>query len=103
PSPRIRVSPRRRAVGSKNWSEKSVSSSWNWIFFARPCGESGVNGLGRAFLAEQHLRGDPGGDGAARRSYWDRTDVRAGRGRPCRILPALAGLEATRGGNRVAR
>lgn len=53
-----------------------------------------------AGLAEQHLRGDPRDDAAARQS-WDRAAVRPGRGQPGGLLPALAGLGAAPGGDRA--
>ena len=38
---------RRRASGLPSWSARSASSSWNWIFFGKPCGRSGEH-AGRA-------------------------------------------------------
>jgi transposase len=69
-------------------------------FFAQPCGRSGRNAVRTAGLAEQHLRGDPRDDAAARQS-WDRAAVRPGRGQPGGLLPALAGLGAAPGGDRA--
>jgi hypothetical protein len=72
-------------------------------FFVQPCGMSGSNAGRRANLARRHLHGDPRDDGAARRRHWDRADVLAGWRQPCRVLPALAGVDAARGRNHAAR
>ena len=36
---RLRSS-RRRGGAMPSWSARSASSSWNWIFFGKPCGRS---------------------------------------------------------------
>ncbi len=95
---------RPRRSGLPNWSARSASSSWIWIFFGKPCGKSGKHAGRATGLARRRLRGHPGDDdpAAARRTH-DRADVRAGRRQPRRLLPALAGLGAAPGGDRGAR
>ena len=67
------------------------------------CGMSGRHVRSRMLLARERLRGDPRGDGAARRSIGDRTDVRAGRCEPRQLLPSLARIETAPGRDGVAR
>src|SRR6202023_4211684 len=80
------------------------SNRLNWIFFGKPCGESGKHAGRATGLAGGGLRGHRGDDGApaARRTH-GRADVRVGGGQPRRLLPPMAGIDTASGGDGDAR
>lgn len=95
--------------GSRSWKPRWVASKgwwggsgWSWIFSTVPCEESRRNGSGTPAVAGQHLRRNPQPGAVARRTD-DRADVRAGTGEPRRVLSALVGERAERGGDGAAR
>ena len=78
------------------------SSSWNWIFFNKPCGKSGKHASRATGLACRRLRAHRGAGVPAARRADSRANVCVGAGEPHRLLPSMGGICAARGRDGVA-